>query len=56
VNPQDRPLVHELHERLGVPDVTEIEEHLVPEAGVEEVEHRVLGAADVERSTGIHAS
>ncbi len=38
----------ELGEWLGVPDDTEVEENLVPEAGVQEVQYRVLAAADVE--------
>ena len=42
-SPRMVPLVQELHERLGMPDVTEVEGHRVPEAGVEEVEDRVLG-------------
>ena len=45
---EDHPLVDELHERLGVLHEAEVEEHLVPEARVEQVQHRVLGAADVE--------
>jgi hypothetical protein len=45
---EDEALVDETLERLGRGDVAEIEEHLVPEAGVEQVEHGVLGAADVE--------
>jgi hypothetical protein len=40
--------MHELHEGLGVLHVALIEEHLVPEARVEQVQHRVLGAAHVE--------
>ena len=39
-------------ERFGRIHVTEVEEHLVPEAGVEQVEHSVLDAADVQ----IHAA
>jgi hypothetical protein len=35
-------------ERLGLRHDAEVEQHLVPEAGVEQVEHGVLGAADVE--------
>ena len=45
---EDEALVDESLERLGRGDVAEIEEHLVPEAGVEQVKHGVLGAADVE--------
>ena len=47
VVPQDRPLVHHLRERLGVLHHPQIEEHLVPEARIEQVQHGVLGAADV---------
>ena len=45
---QDHALVHELDERLGRRDDAGVVEHLVPEARVEEVQHGVLGAADVE--------
>ena len=44
----DQPLVDEFLERFGRANVAEIEKHLVPETGVEQVEHRVLGSADVE--------
>ena len=44
---RDHPLMEELAHRLGGRDETEIEEHLVPEPRVEQVKHRVLGAADV---------
>ncbi len=40
--------MNELAEWLRRRDEACIEEHLVPEARVEQVEHRVLGAADVE--------
>ena len=46
--PQDQPLVHQPPERLGRGDVAQVEEHLVPEARVEQVQHRVLDAADVQ--------
>ena len=45
---EDHPLVDQALERLGLRDVAEIEEHLVPEPRVEEMQHRVLDAADVE--------
>ena len=44
----DVPLVDEPLERLGRADMAEVVEHLVPEAAVEQVEHRVLDAADIE--------
>ena len=44
----DVALVVEAVERLGARDVAEIEQHLVPEARVEKVQHRVLDTADVE--------
>ena len=47
-----RALVVEAVERLGCGHVTEVVEHLVPEARIEKVQHRVLGAADVE----VHAA
>ena len=45
---QDESLVDEFLKRLGRGDVAEVEEHLVPETGVEQVKHGVLGAANVE--------
>ena len=42
------PWIHQALEGLRRGDVAEIEEHLVPEARVEQVQHGVLGAADVE--------
>ncbi len=45
---EDHPLVHQAHERLGRGNQSGIVEHLVPEARVEQVKHRVLGAAHVE--------
>ena len=45
---EDHALVDEPHERFGRRDVAEIEQHLVPEPRVEQVQHRVLRAADVE--------
>jgi hypothetical protein len=44
----DVALVEQAPERLRRADVAQVEEHLVPEAGVEQVEHGVLDAADVE--------
>ena len=41
-------MVDELLERFRGGEVAEVEEDLVPEAGVEEVEDSVFGAADVE--------
>ena len=45
---EDQPLVDQLLERLGRGHMAEVEQHLVPEARVEQVQHRVLGAADIE--------
>ena len=45
---EDHALVHEPLERLDRRHVAEVVQHLVPEARVEEVQHRVLDAADVE--------
>ena len=45
---EDHALVHELLERLGGADDAAVVEHLVPEARVEQVQHGVLGAADVQ--------
>ncbi len=45
---QDHPLVEELLEGLYGGDETGVVEHLVPESGVEQVQYRVFGAADVE--------
>ena len=44
----DVALVHQPAEGLARAQVAEVEEHLVPEPRVEEVQHRVLHAADVE--------
>ena len=45
---QNQPLVDQLHEGLGRGDQPQIVEHLVPEAGIEQVQHGVLGPAHVE--------
>ena len=45
---EDHALVDEALERLAGADVAEVEQDLVPEAGVEQVEDGVLGPADVE--------
>jgi hypothetical protein len=45
---EDDALVEKFLERLGLRDDAEVEKDLVPEAGVQQVEHGVLGAADVE--------
>ena len=45
---EDQALVDELEERLRGGDVAQVEEHLVPEPGVEQMQHGVFGAADVE--------
>jgi hypothetical protein len=45
---QDHALVEQLLERLLGEHQAAVVEHLVPEAGVEQVQHRVLDAADVE--------
>ena len=47
----DHALVEQLVERFGRVHVAEVEEHLVPEAGVEQVEHSVFDAADVQVHT-----
>ena len=47
--------VHELLERLGVLHHAHVEQHLVPEAGVQEMQHGVLVAANVQVD-GIQAS
>ena len=45
---QDVALVEQPVERLRRRHVAEVEQHLVPEAGVQQVQHGVLDAADVE--------
>ena len=45
---QDHPLVEEPGERLGGRDQAGVVEHLLPEAGVEQMQHRVLDAADIQ--------
>ena len=45
---QDVALVEQPVERLRRRHVAEVEQHLVPEAGVQQVQHRVLDAADVQ--------
>ena len=45
---EDHALVDELLERLRRRDEPKVEEHLVPEARVEQVQHRMFRAADVE--------
>ena len=45
---EDEALIDQPLERLGRGDVAVIEEHLVPEPRVEQVQHGVFGAADVE--------
>ena len=45
---EDHSLVHELLERLGRRHDAGVEQDLVPEACVEQMQHRVLAAADVE--------
>ena len=40
--------MHQLAERLGVLDHSDVEQNLVPEARVEQVQNRVLGAPDVQ--------
>ena len=49
---EDEALVDEFLKWLGRADVAEVEQDLVPEARVEQVQHGVLGAADVE----VHAA
>src|SRR5579875_2913808 len=45
---EERPLIEEARERLRRPRrPTHVDEELVEEARVEQVEHRVLGAADI---------
>ena len=41
-------LVHEALKRLRRVDKPEVEQHLVPKTGIEQVEDGVLGAADIE--------
>ena len=48
----DHALVEQLVERLGRVHIAQVEQHLVPEARVQQVEHRVLDAADVQ----VHAA
>ncbi|MCH7473097.1 MAG: patatin-like phospholipase family protein [Gemmatimonadetes bacterium] len=50
---RDHSLVEQLPERFVGRDVAEVEEHLVPEPRVEQVQHRVLGPADVEVHAGV---
>ncbi len=45
---QDHALVDELLERLLGGDDAEVEQEFVPEARVEQMQHRVLGTADVQ--------
>ncbi len=45
---QHRALVAQLLERLLGADVPQVVQHLVPEARVQQVQHRVFGAADVQ--------
>ena len=49
---EDQSLVDEFEKRLRRRDVAEIEQNLVPETRVEQVQHGVLGAADVEINSG----
>src|SRR5437899_13102552 len=49
---KDQSLIDQLEERLGGGDIAEVVKHLMPEAAVEQVEHGVLGAADVEIDSG----
>ena len=44
---QDHPLIDQLLKRLGRADEAAIKKHLVPEPAVEQVQHGVLGPADV---------
>ena len=44
----DHALVEQPPVRLERRHVAQVEQHLVPEAGVQQVQHRVLGAADVQ--------
>ena len=45
---QDQALVDELLERLRLGDMAQVEHDLVPETGIEQMQDRMLGAADVE--------
>ena len=45
---QDHALVDESLKRLARAQVAQVVEHFVPESGVQQVQHRVLDAADVE--------
>ena len=44
---ENEPLVHQPEERFRARDMAQIEENLVPETGVEQMQHGVLRAADV---------
>ncbi len=49
----DHALVEQLVERLDRGDVPQVEQHLGPEARVQQVQHGVLGAADVQVDTAV---
>jgi hypothetical protein len=48
VRTEDHALVHKLLKRLRVLGVPQIEKHLMPESRVQQMEHRVLGPANVQ--------
>ena len=52
VFPEDNSLVHEALEWLRLRDIAKIEQRFVPETCIEQVQHRVLSATDVQ----IHAT
>ena len=48
VGAEDHALVDQTLEGFGRGDMAEVMENLVPEAGIKKMEHRMLGAADIE--------
>ena len=48
---QDDSLIDEALERLGLRDITEIEQHLLPEACIQQMQDSMLGAANVQIDT-----
>ena len=45
---QDEPLVDKSPERLRRADISQVKQHLVPKPGIEQVQHGMLDAADVQ--------
>src|SRR6185295_12462004 len=48
---ENEALIYQPLKRLGRGDMTKVEQDLMPNAGVEQVQHGVLGTADVEIDT-----